>query len=115
MHSGAVIVDVSIDQGGCVETMHPTTHEKPTFIIDGIVHYGVANMPGNVPITSTLALTNATLPYVLQLANTGYRQALKESPALLKGLNIIGGKITHRKVAEAFGLEYHAVSANDLH
>jgi alanine dehydrogenase len=108
MHAGAVIVDVSIDQGGCVETMHPTTHEKPTFIVDGIVHYGVANIPGSVPITSTLALTNATLPYVLQLANKGYRQALKGSPALLKGLNIIGGKITHKKVAEAFGLEFHS-------
>lgn len=107
MHKGAVIVDVSIDQGGCVETMHPTTHENPVFIVDGIVHYGVANMPGGVPITSTLALTNATLPYVLKLANKGYRQALKESPALLKGLNIIGGKITHKKVADAFGLEYH--------
>lgn len=107
MHTGAVIVDVSIDQGGCVETIHPTTHENPTFIVDGIVHYGVANMPGGVPITSTLALTNATLPYVLKLANKGYLQALKESPALLKGLNIIGGKITHKKVAEAFGLEYH--------
>ncbi|MDD5300416.1 MAG: alanine dehydrogenase [Gallionella sp.] len=107
MRQGAVIVDVSIDQGGCVETMHPTTHENPTFIVDGIIHYGVANMPGGVPITSTLALTNATLPYVLQLANKGYRQALKESQALLNGLNIIGGKVTHRKVAEAFGLEYH--------
>lgn len=111
MHKGAVIVDVSIDQGGCVETMHPTTHEDPTFIVDGIVHYGVANMPGGVPLTSTLALTNATLPYVLQLANKGYRQALKESPTLLKGLNIIGGKITHKKVAEAFGLEYHAAES----
>ena len=107
MHKGAVIVDVAIDQGGCVETMRPTTHENPTFIVEGIIHYGVANMPGGVPLTSTLALTNATLPYVLKLANQGYRQALKESPALLKGLNIIGGKITHRKVAEAFGLEYH--------
>ncbi len=106
MRKGAVIIDVSIDQGGCVETMHPTTHEDPTFIVDGIIHYGVANMPGGVPITSTLALTNATLPYVLKLAGKGYRQALKESPALLNGLNIIGGKITHRKVAEAFGLEY---------
>ncbi len=106
LHSGAVIVDVSIDQGGCVETMHATTHENPTFIVDGIVHYGVANMPGSVPLTSTLALTNATLPYVMQLANKGYRQALRESAALLKGLNIIGGKITHRKVAEAFGLEH---------
>lgn len=111
MHTGAVIVDVSIDQGGCVETMHPTTHENPTFIVDGIVHYGVANMPGGVPLTATLALTNATLPYVLQLANKGYQQALRDSPALLKGLNIIGGKITHRKVAEAFGLDYYAAES----
>ena len=111
MHAGAVIVDISIDQGGCVETMHPTTHEKPTFIVDGIVHYGVANMPGSVPVTATLALTNATLPYVLQMANKGYKQALEESPALMKGLNIIGGKITHKKVAEAFGLEYHAAES----
>jgi alanine dehydrogenase len=108
MNKGAVIVDVSIDQGGCVETIHPTTHENPTFIVDDVVHYGVANMPGGVPLTSTLALTNATLPYVLQLANKGYRQALKESSALLKGLNSIDGKLTHRKVAEAFGLEYFA-------
>ncbi len=107
MRPGAVIVDVSVDQGGCIETTRPTTHENPTFIVDGVVHYGVANMPGGVPITSTLALTNATLPYVLKLANKGYRQALKETPALLNGLNIIGGKITHRKVAEAFGLDYH--------
>ena len=107
MRKGAVIVDVSIDQGGCVETMHPTTHENPTFIVDGVIHYGVANMPGGVPITSTLALTNATLPYVLKLASKGYQRALKESPALLKGLNISGGKVTHRKVAEAFGLEHH--------
>ncbi|MBU0620700.1 MAG: alanine dehydrogenase [Gammaproteobacteria bacterium] len=107
MRTGAVIVDVSVDQGGCVETTRPTTHENPTHIVDGVVHYGVANMPGAVPITSTLALTNATLPYVLQLANSGYRQALRESPALLNGLNIINGKVTHRKVAEAFGLEYH--------
>jgi alanine dehydrogenase len=107
LRRGAVIVDVSIDQGGCVETMHPTTHENPTFIVDGIVHYGVANMPGSVPLTSTLALTNATLPYVMQLADKGYRQALRESPPLLKGLNISGGRITHGKVAEAFGLEHH--------
>ena len=111
MHKGAVIVDVDIDQGGCVETMHPTTHENPTFIVDGIIHYGVANMPGGVPITSTLALTNATLPYVLKLANKGYQRALRESPALLNGLNIIGGKVTHRKVAEAFGLEYYAAES----
>ncbi|TAN75814.1 MAG: alanine dehydrogenase, partial [Gallionella sp.] len=107
MRAGAVIVDVSIDQGGCVETMHPTTHENPIFIVEGVIHYGVANMPGGVPITSTLALTNATLPYVLKLADKGYQQAIKESPALLKGLNIIGGKITHKKVAEAFGLEHY--------
>jgi alanine dehydrogenase len=107
MRTGSVIVDVSVDQGGCVETMHPTTHENPTFIVEGVVHYGVANMPGGVPITSTLALTNATLPYLLQLANEGYQQAFRKSPALLNGLNIIGGKITHRKVAEAFALQYH--------
>jgi alanine dehydrogenase len=107
MRTGAVIVDVSVDQGGCVETMRPTTHENPTFIVEGVVHYGVANMPGAVPITSTLALTNATLPYLLKLANKGYRQALRESPDLLNGLNIVGGKVTHRKVAEAFGLDYH--------
>jgi len=107
MRQGAVIVDVSVDQGGCVETMRPTTHENPIFNIDGIIHYGVANIPGGVPITSTLALTNATMPYVLQLANKGLRTALKESPALLNGLNIMDGKVTHRKVAEAFGLDYH--------
>ena len=93
LRRGAVIVDVSIDQGG--------------FIVDGIVHYGVSNMPGSVPLTSTLALTNATLPYVLQLADKGYRQALRESPPLLKGLNICDGRIAHGKVAEAFGLEHH--------
>jgi alanine dehydrogenase len=106
MRTGAVIVDVSVDQGGCIETTHPTTHENPTFIVEGVVHYAVSNMPGAVPITSTLALTNATLPYVLELAK-GYRQALRESPALLNGLNIANGKISHRKVAEAFGLDYH--------
>jgi alanine dehydrogenase len=106
MRQGAVIVDVAIDQGGCVETMHPTTHENPTFVVDGIIHYAVANMPGGVPRTSTLALTNATLPYVLQLANKGYRAAMEESPTLLQGLNIYNGTITHRKVAEAFGLDY---------
>jgi len=111
MRAGAVIVDVAIDQGGCVETMHPTTHENPTFIVDGIVHYGVANIPGGVPVTATLALTNATLPYVLTLANKGCKQALRENPALLKGLNIMAGRITHRKVAEAFGLEHHAAES----
>lgn len=107
MRRGAVIVDVAVDQGGCVETTRPTTHEDPTYIVNGVVHYAVANMPGGVPVTSTLALTNATLPYLLQLTNKGYREALKQSPALLNGLNIIAGKVTHRKVAEAFGMEYH--------
>ncbi|MDD2699739.1 MAG: alanine dehydrogenase [Sideroxydans sp.] len=107
MREGAVIVDVAVDQGGCVETTRPTTHEHPTYVVNGVVHYGVANMPGGVPVTSTLALTNATLPYVSQLANHGWRDALKQSSALLNGLNIIDGKVTHRKVAEAFGMPYH--------
>jgi alanine dehydrogenase len=86
-------------------------HEHPTYIVDGIVHYAVANMPGGLPMTATLALTNATLPYVLQLANRGYQHALKASPALLQGLNIFHGIITHKKVAEAFGLAYHPAEA----
>ncbi len=107
MLKGAIIVDVSVDQGGCVETTHATTHENPTYVVDGVVHYAVANMPGGVPRTSTLALTNATLPYVLQLANKGWKQALRDNTALLKGLNIVQGKITHRGVANAFGLRCH--------
>ena len=106
MRPGAVIVDVAVDQGGCIETIHPTTHENPTYVIDGIIHYGVANMPGGVPRTSTLALTNATLPYALQLANKGWRRALQENPALRRGLNVADGKVTYQAVAEAFGLEY---------
>ena len=104
MQPGAVIVDVAIDQGGCVETIKATTHENPTYVGDGIIHYGVANMPGGVPRTSTLALTNATLPYATQLANKGWKRALRENPALLKGLNMTEGKITYPGVAEAFGL-----------
>jgi alanine dehydrogenase len=103
-----VIVDVAIDQGGCVETIKATTHENPTYVVDGVIHYGVANMPGGVPRTSTLALTNATLPYALQLANKGWKQALKDNPALLKGLNLFDGKVTYPGVAEAFGWELHA-------
>jgi alanine dehydrogenase len=106
MRPGAVMVDVAIDQGGCIETMKATTHENPTYVIDGIIHYAVANMPGGVPRTSTLALTNATLPYALQLANKGWRQALRDNPALLRGLNVSEGKVTYQAVAEAFGLEY---------
>ena len=108
MRPGAVIVDVAIDQGGCVETIHATTHENPIYIVDGIIHYGVANMPGGVPRTSTLALTNATFPYLLELADKGWRQALKDNLALRKGLNIVEGKVTYKGVAEAFGLEFSA-------
>jgi alanine dehydrogenase len=106
MKSGAVIVDVAVDQGGCVETIRPTTHENPTYVIDGVIHYGVANMPGGVPRTSTLALTNATLPYALKLANKGWKTALRENSALLKGLNMVEGHVTYPGVAEAFGMPY---------
>ena len=108
MRPGSVIVDVAIDQGGCVETIHATTHENPTYVVDGVIHYGVANMPGGVPRTSTLALTNATFPYALKLANKGWKQALKDSPALLKGLNVAKGKVTYGGVAEAFGMQLTA-------
>jgi alanine dehydrogenase len=107
MRPGSVIVDVAIDQGGCVETIHATTHENPTYVVDGVIHYGVANMPGGVPRTSTLALTNATLPYALQLANKGWQQALRDNPALLLGLNMIEGKVTYPGVSAAFGLPHH--------
>jgi alanine dehydrogenase len=106
MQPGSVIVDVAVDQGGCVETIKPTTHENPTYVVDGVIHYGVANMPGAVPRTSTLALTNATLPYAINLANKGWKRALRDDGALLKGLNIVDGKVTYRAVAEAFGLEF---------
>jgi alanine dehydrogenase len=107
MLPGSVIVDVAIDQGGCVETIKATTHENPTYVVDGVIHYGVANMPGGVPRTSTLALTNATLPYAVRLANKGWKQALKDSTPLRKGLNMHEGKVTYPGVAEAFGLELH--------
>jgi alanine dehydrogenase len=106
MQPGSVIVDVAIDQGGCVETIKATTHDNPTYIVDGVVHYGVANMPGGVPRTSTLALTNATFPYAKELAKKGWKQALKENAALKKGLNIVDGKVTYPAVAEAFGLPF---------
>ena len=109
MQHGAVIVDVAVDQGGCVETIHPTTHEAPTYIIDGVVHYAVANMPGAVPRTSTLALTNATFPYARKLAKLGWRGACKADRALALGLNVIEGKVVYPGVAEAFGLELHPV------
>jgi alanine dehydrogenase len=106
MQPGSVIVDVAIDQGGCVETMKPTTHENPTYVVEGVIHYGVANMPGGVPRTSTLALTNATLPYAMQLANKGWKKALRDNPALVKGLNMADGKVTYAAVAEAFGMPF---------
>ncbi|MCX7929284.1 MAG: alanine dehydrogenase [Chlorobi bacterium] len=106
MKTGAVIVDVSVDQGGCIETTHPTTHENPTFVVDGVVHYCVANMPGAVPFTSTIALTNATIPYALELADKGWQQAVRENRELWHGLNFIDGHITYRAVADAFGIPY---------
>ena len=106
MNPGTVLVDVAVDQGGCIETCKPTTHQDPTYIIDDVIHYCVANMPGAVPYTSTLALTNATLPYAIQLANTGWVKACKKNPELALGLNIIEGKIVYKAVAEAFHLEY---------
>ena len=106
MEPGSVLVDVAIDQGGCFETSHPTTHEEPTYHVDGILHYCVANIPGAVPYTSTLALTNATLPYVLQLADKGWRKACADNEELRKGLNVVEGKVVYREVAEAWGLPY---------
>jgi alanine dehydrogenase len=106
MKQGAVIVDVAIDQGGCFETSRPTTHSDPVYEVDGVTHYCVANMPGGVPITSTLALTNATLPYVEAIADHGLEQAVARDPALAQGVNVLDGKITYEAVAEAHGLEY---------
>jgi alanine dehydrogenase len=102
MKPGAVIVDVAVDQGGCVETIHPTTHENPTYFVDGILHYAVANMPGGVPRTSTLALTNATLPYALKLARHGWQEACRLDASLKLGLNVVGGQVVYPGVAEAF-------------
>ena len=106
MEPGSVLVDVAIDQGGCFETSHPTTHSEPVYTIDGIVHYAVANIPGAVPNTSTLALTNATLRYALALADKGWRQACKDDPALYKGLNIVNGKVVFKAVADVFDMKY---------
>ena len=111
MRPGTVMVDVAVDQGGCFETTQPTTHDDPTFVIDDVIQYCVANMPGAVPRTSTLALTNATLPYAMQLADKGWRQACKEDTPLRKGLNVVGGKVVYKGVAEAFGLPYVDVNS----
>jgi len=106
MTKGAVVVDVAIDQGGCFETSRPTTHSDPVYEVDGVTHYCVANMPGGVPITSTKALTNATLPYVEAIAERGLREAVAEDRALARGVNVVEGKITYRAVAEAHDLDY---------
>jgi alanine dehydrogenase len=111
MKAGSVLVDVAVDQGGCIETCQPTTHKNPTYIIDDVIHYCVANMPGAVPYTSTLALTNATLPYATQLANNGWKPACRANRELALGLNIINGKVVYKAVAEAFGLEYSDLKA----
>ena len=109
MKPGAVIVDVAIDQGGCTETSRPTTHSDPVYVVDGIVHYCVANMPGAVPISSTKALTNVTLPYAEAIAEHGLAEAVARDPALARGVNVLDGKVTYRAVAEAHGLDYHAL------
>jgi len=111
MRPGTVLVDVAVDQGGCIETCRPTTHEDPTFIIDEVVHYCVANMPGAVPYTSTLALTNATLPYAIQLANKGWRQATLDNHDLRLGLNVVNGEICYKGVSEAWNLPYTPVES----
>jgi alanine dehydrogenase len=105
MKKGAVLVDVAIDQGGCFETSRPTTHREPTYEVDGIVHYCVANMPGAVPLTSTMALTNATLPYAAAIAGKGWKEAARTNHGIKAGLNIVFGHVTYCGVAEAFGLE----------
>ena len=109
MEPGTVLVDVAIDQGGCFETSHPTTHSEPVYEVDGILHYAVANIPGAVPYTSTMALTNATLRYALALADKGWKQACKDDVALARGLNIVEGKVTYKAVADVFGLPYTPV------
>ncbi|MDR0895858.1 MAG: alanine dehydrogenase [Prevotellaceae bacterium] len=109
MMPGTVLVDVAIDQGGCFETSHPTTHSDPSYVIDGIVHYAVANIPGAVPFTSTSALTNATLPYALALAGKGWKKACKDDAALAQGVNVVEGKVTFKAVADVFGIKYEPV------
>jgi len=106
MKRNAVLVDVSIDQGGCFETSRPTTHSDPTYEVDGVLHYCVANMPGAVPVTSTRALTNATMPYIVHVADSGVAQAAKENPGLAKGVNVVDGKVTYQPVAEATDQPY---------
>ena len=106
MKPGTVLVDVAIDQGGCFETSHPTTHSDPTYVVDGIVHYAVANIPGAVPFTSTMALTNATLPYTVAIADKGWQRACKDNSALASGVNVVDGKVVYKAVADVWGLPY---------
>ncbi len=108
MKRGSVLVDIAIDQGGCFETSHPTTHDDPVFVVDGIIHYCVANMPGAVARTSAFALNNATLPFALKIANLGAAEAMRQDPHLANGLNVSGGKVRHQAVAEALDLPYEA-------
>lgn len=109
MKDGSVVVDVAVDQGGCVETIRPTTHGDPTYVVDGVIHYGVSNMPGAVPRTSTLALTNATFPYVRKLAGLGWREACRGDPSLALGVNMVGGRCTYEAICRAFDLEHTPV------
>jgi len=111
MKKGSVIVDVAVDQGGCIETIKPTTHSDPTYVINGVVHYGVANMPGAVCRTSTMALTNATLPYAVEIANKGWMEAAKKNPAIWTGVNVYDGKVTDPAVARAFRMKYVPLDA----
>jgi alanine dehydrogenase len=111
MKPGSVLVDVAIDQGGCFETSKPTTHGDPIYMVDGVVHYCVANMPGAVPKTSTMALTNATLPYAVEIANKGWEKAMRENPEIKLGANVVKGKVTYKGVADALGLEYEPIDS----
>ncbi len=111
MKKGSVLVDVAIDQGGCFETSKATTHSQPIYKVDGVVHYCVANMPGAVPKTSTLALTNATLPYAVEIANKGWKKAMKQNPEIKLGANVVKGKVTYKGVAEAFGLKFTPIES----
>jgi alanine dehydrogenase len=106
MKNGSVIVDVAIDQGGCIETARPTTHQQPTYLVEGVVHYCVTNMPGAVGRTSTIALCNATLPYALKIANKGYEKAAGEDPGFAEGINLVGGRVTNSAVAESLHLQH---------
>lgn len=106
LRPGSVMVDVAVDQGGCFETTHPTTHSEPTYMVDGVVQYAVANIPGAVPYTSTMALTNATMPYAVRIADLGWQEACRRDKGLANGVNVVDGKITFKAVAEAFDLEY---------